>query len=157
MLISVGKKLILVHKWPFFRGQYSVWVKFWCLLWKVGQRMCRIRKTFRFSETIWSNLQNCWKYDKSTLWRNRFLQPDNFNIEIYSMFNLWPLLLLDDFVKEILASGSTKSYLGKERAKISRLITNDLKSAAMDAIDKRIENKSLFLLFLWQNTSKESI
>ena len=67
-------------------------VKLLCLIWKVGQRMCRIRKTFRFSETIWSNLQNCWKYDESKLWRNRFLQPENFNIEIYPKFNLGTLL-----------------------------------------------------------------
>ena len=63
------------------------------------------------------------------------------------MFNLGPLPLLDNFVKvkEILASGSTKSYLGKERAKISRLVTNDLnKSATMESIEKRIENKVSF-------------
>ena len=61
------------------------------------------------------------------------------------MFNLGPLLLLDDFVKEILASGSTKSYLGKERAEITRLVTNDLnKSAAMDAIGKRIFWNAVF-------------
>ena len=63
----------------------------------------------------------------------------------YLKFSLGPLHLLDNFVKEILASDSTKSYLRKEQAKISRLVTNDLnKSAAMETIKKRIEKKVLF-------------
>ena len=87
--------------------------------------------------------------------KNRFLQPENFNIEIYLKFNLGPLHLLDNFVKEILASDSTKSYLRKEQAKISRLVTNDLnKSAAMETIEKRIEKKSCFPTLFWQDTSK---
>ena len=83
--------------------------------------------------------------------KNRFLQPENFNIEMYLKFNLGPLHLLDNFVKEILASDSTKSYLRKEQAKISRLVTNDLnKSAAMETIEK----KSHFPTSFWQDTSK---
>ena len=77
--------------------------------------------------------------------KNRFLQPENFNIEMYLKFNLGPLHLLDNFVKEILASDSTKSYLRKEQYKISRLVTNDLnKSAAMETIEKRIERSLVF-------------
>ena len=53
--------------------------------------------------------------------KNRLLQPENFNIEIYLKFNLGPLHLLDNFVKEILAFDSTKSYLRKEQYKIGRL------------------------------------
>ena len=87
--------------------------------------------------------------------KNRFLQPENFNIEMYLKFNLGPLHLLDNFVKEILASDSTKSYLRTEQAKISRLVTNDLnKSAAMETIEKRIENKSRFPTSFWQDTSR---
>ena len=87
--------------------------------------------------------------------KNRFLQPENFNIEMYLKFNLGPLHLLDNFVKEILASDSTKSYLRKEQYKISRLVTNDLnKSAAMETIEKRIENKSRFPTSFWQDTSR---
>ena len=64
----------------------------------------------------------------------------------YLKFNLGPLHLLDNFVKEILASDSTKSYLRKEQYKISRLVTNDLnKRAAMETIEKRTEKKSCFL------------
>ena len=75
--------------------------------------------------------------------KNRFLQLENFNIEINLKFNLGPLHLLDNFVKEILASDSTKSYLRKEQYKISRLVTNDLnKSAAMETIEKRIKKVS---------------
>ena len=37
------------------------------------------------------------------------------------MVNLGPLDLLNNFVKEILASEASKSYLNKEHAKISRL------------------------------------
>ena len=75
--------------------------------------------------------------------KNRFLQPENFNIEMYLKFNLGPLHLLDNFVKEILASDSSQSYLRKEQAKKRRLVTNDLnKSAAMRTIEKRIEKKS---------------
>ena len=77
------------------------------------------------------------------------------NIEMYLKFNLGPLHLINSFVKEILASDSTKSYLRKEQAKISRLVTNDLnKSAAMETIEKRIENKSRFPTLFWQDTSR---
>ena len=63
---------------------------------------------------------------------------------MYLKFNLGPLHLLNNFVKEILASDSTKSYLRKEQYKISRLVTNDLnKRAAMETIEKRIEKKGL--------------
>ena len=89
--------------------------------------------------------------------KNRFLQPENFNIEMYLKFNLGPLHLLDNFVKEILASESTKSYLRKEKAKISRFVTNDLnKSSAMETIEKRIEKKSLFpnKLFCYWKTNR---
>ena len=63
----------------------------------------------------------------------------------YLKFSLGPLHLLDNFVKEILASDSTKSYLRKEENKISRLVTNDLNnSAAMEIIEKRIEKSLIF-------------
>ena len=63
----------------------------------------------------------------------------------YPNFFPWKIHPLDNFVKEILASESTKSYLRKEQAKISRLVTNDLnKSAAMETIEKRIEKKYCF-------------
>ena len=79
--------------------------------------------------------------------KNRFLQPENFNIDMYLKFNLGPLHLLDNFVKEILASDSTKSYFRKEQAKISRIATNDLnKSAAMETIEKRILQDTSTLL-----------
>ena len=72
--------------------------------------------------------------------------------------NLGLLHLLDNFVKEILASDSTKSYLRKEQYKISRLVTNDLnKRAAMETIEKRIENKSRFQKLFWQDTSRYNI
>ena len=90
--------------------------------------------------------------------KNRFLQPENFNIEMYLKFNLGPLHLLDNFVKEILASDSSQSYLRKEQAKKRRLVTNDLnKSAAMGTIEKRIEKKSRFPTSFWQDTSKQKI
>ena len=79
--------------------------------------------------------------------KNRFLQPENFNIEMYLKFNLGPLRLLDNFVKEILASDSSQSYLRKEQAKKRRLVTNDLnKSAAMETIEKRIKKSLIFQL-----------
>ena len=87
--------------------------------------------------------------------KNRFIQPENFNIEMYLKFILGPLHLLDNFVKEILASDSSQSYLRKEQAKTRRLVTNDLnKSAAMETIEKRIEKKSRFPTSFWQDTSK---
>ena len=68
--------------------------------------------------------------------------------------NLGPLHLLDNFVKEILASDSTKSYLRKEQYKISRLVTNDLnKRTAMETTEKRIEKKYFFPTSFWQDTS----
>ena len=77
--------------------------------------------------------------------QKRFLQPEKFNIEMYLKFNLGPLHLLDTFVKEILASDSSQSYLRKEQAKKRRLVTNDLnKSAAMETIEKRIEKSLIF-------------
>ena len=74
---------------------------------------------------------------------------------MYLKFNLEPLHLLDNFVKEILASDSSQSYLRKEQAKKRRLVTNDLnKSAAMETIEKRIEKKSRFPTLFRQDTSK---
>ena len=58
--------------------------------------------------------------------KNRFLQPENFNIEMYIKFNLGPLHLLNNFVKEILASDSSQSYLRKVQAMTMKLVTNDL-------------------------------
>ena len=46
------------------------------------------------------------------------MKPENLSIEMYLKFNLGPLHLLDNFVKEIRASDSTKSYLRKEQAKL---------------------------------------
>ena len=67
--------------------------------------------------------------------KNRFLQPENFNIEMYIKFNLGPLHLLNNFVKEILASDSSQSYLRKVQAMTMKLVTNDLsKSTAMETI-----------------------
>ena len=64
---------------------------------------------------------------------------------MYLKFNLGPLHLLDNFVKEILASDSSQSYLRKEQAKKRRLVTNDLnKSAAMGTIEKRIKKSRVF-------------
>ena len=66
-------------------------------------------------------------------------------------FNLGPLHLLNNFVKEILASDSSQSYLRKEQAKKRRLVTNDLnKSAAMETIEKRIEKKSRIPTFFFK-------
>ena len=74
---------------------------------------------------------------------------------MYLKFNLGPLHLLDKFVKEILASDSSQSYLRKEQAKKRRLVTNDLnESATMETIEKRIEIKSRFPTSFWQDTSK---
>ena len=134
----------LLHpKAELLRDEYSV---------RVLAGPCRLSffKIWPFSEAICETAgsmmnQHCGK--------NRFLQPENFNIEMYLKFNLGPLHLLDNFVKEILASDSTKSYLRKEQTKISRLVTNDLnKSAAMETIEKRIEKKSRFPTSFWQDT-----
>jgi hypothetical protein len=76
---------------------------------------------------------------------NPHQKPENVNIEMYLRFNLGPLHLLDNFVKEILASTLTKSYLRKEQDKISRLVTNDLnKSAAMETIEKGLKKSLVF-------------
>ena len=57
--------------------------------------------------------------------------------------------------EEIGAWSQILSYLRKERAKISRLVINDLNmSAAMETIEKRIEKKSRFPTSFWQDTSK---
>ena len=75
----------------------------------------------------------------------------------YLKFNLGPLHILNNFVKEILASDSAKSCVRKEQAKISRLVTNDLnKSAAKEIIEKRIEKMSCFQTLFWQDASKLS-
>ena len=64
---------------------------------------------------------------------------------MYLKFNLGLLHLLDNFVKEILASDSTKSYFRKEKDNISRLFTNDLnKSAAMETIKKGLKKSLVF-------------
>ena len=77
---------------------------------------------------------------------------------MYLKFNLGTLHLLDNFVKEIVASDSSQSYLRKEQAKKRRLVTNDLnKSAAMGTIEKRNEKKSRFPTSFWQDTYKQKI
>ena len=77
--------------------------------------------------------------------KNRFLQPENFNIEMYLKFNLGPLHLLDNFVKEILASDSSQSYLRKEQAKKRRLVTNDLnKSLLWKPLKKGLKKSLVF-------------
>ena len=74
---------------------------------------------------------------------------------MYLKITLGPLHHLDNFVKDILASDSSQSYLRKEQAKKRRLVTNDLnKSAAMESIENRIEKKSRFPTSFWQDTSK---
>ena len=97
----------------------------------------------------------CNPHQKLCQGKNRFLQPENFSIEMYLKFNLGPLHLLNSFVKEILAFDSTKSYLRKEQDKISRLVSNDLnKRPAIEIIEKRIEKKFCLLTSFWQDTSK---
>ena len=87
--------------------------------------------------------------------KNRSLPPENFNIEMYIKFNLGPLHLLNNFVKEILASDSSQSYLRKEQGKTRRLVTIDLnKSAAVETIKKKIEKKVSFTTLFWQDISK---
>ena len=85
--------------------------------------------------------------------KNRFLQPENFNIEMNLKFNLGPLHLLANFVKEILASDCNQSYLRKEQAKTMRLVTNDLNKSAAETIEKWIKKSHLPTSF-WQDTSK---
>ena len=83
--------------------------------------------------------------------KDRFLQPENFNIEMYLKFNLGPLHLLDNFVKQILASESSQSYLRKEQAKTRRLVTNDYSRVLLW---KLLKKKSRFPKSFWQDTSK---
>ena len=47
--------------------------------------------------------------DFQKLWEVLIVQEENFNIEMNLKFNLGPLYLLDNFVKEILVSDSSKS------------------------------------------------
>ena len=96
--------------------------------------------------------------------KNRFLQPENFNIEMYLKFNVGPLHLLDNFVKEILASDSSQSYLRKEQAKKRRLVTNDLnKSLLWKPLKKGLKKslvfrhhfgKMLLKKVLWEKSNK---
>ena len=86
-----------------------------------------------------------------------FLYSPTFNqkIEMNIKFNLGPLHFLDNFVKEILASDSSQSYLRKEQGKTRRLVIIDLnKIAAVETIKKRIEKKVSFTTLFWQDTSK---
>ena len=53
---------------------------------------------------------------------------------MYLKFNLGPLHLLDNFVKEILVSDSSQSYLRREQAKTRLLDLN--KSATMETFEK---------------------
>ena len=49
---------------------------------------------------------------------------------MYLKFNLGPLHLLDNFIKEILASDCSQSYLRKKQPKTSRLVNNDFNKRA---------------------------
>ena len=74
--------------------------------------------------------------------RSRYVKQENFCREIVLWVNLRPLDVLDNFIEEILALDTTKSYLRKQ-TKIERI--NDLnKSAALPSFQKKSEEKSRF-------------
>ena len=85
--------------------------------------------------------------------QSRYLKPDNFNKEIVLRVNLEPLHLLDNFIKEILALDTTKSYLRKQ-IKIGRIKTGDLnKLIALASFEKKSEEKSHFPASFWLSSS----
>ena len=62
------------------------------------------------NKTDFDSLSNVDVYYEEVWWINIMAKIGSFNIEKYLKFNLGPLHLLDNFVKEILASDSTKFF-----------------------------------------------
>ena len=87
-----------------FEKSGFLWLSFTYCQNVVAKRVLMIRVT---SEAICKTAGNM---TNQRCGKNRFLQPENFNIEMNLKFNLGPLHLLDNFVKEILASDSSQSY-----------------------------------------------
>ena len=87
--------------------------------------------------------------------KNRYLTPENFSKELVLRFNLGPLHLLNGLIDEVLALGTTKSYL-RQAIYIGKTVTKDLKkSATIGSFQKKNETKSRFPLSFWlSSTSK---
>ena len=75
--------------------------------------------------------------------------------ELVLRFNLGPLHLLNGLIDEVLALGTTKSYL-RQAIYIGKTVTKDLKkSATIGSFQKKNETKSRFPLSFWlSSTSK---
>ena len=87
--------------------------------------------------------------------KNRYLTPENFSKELVLRFNLGPLHLLNGLIDEVLALGTTKSYL-RQAIYIGKTVTKDLKkSATIGSFQKKNETKSRFPLSFWLNSTSK--
>ena len=79
--------------------------------------------------------------------KGRYLQPENFSMELFLMFNLGPLHKLDSLVEDIIKSKG-KQYFRKFRPRNAQYGT--LISSAMHNHRREEEEKAKLPLDIWQ-------
>ena len=87
--------------------------------------------------------------------KNRHLEPRYFSMEIYLRFNLGPLHLMKDLIKEVLSDKNSKSYIRKGED-ASQFTTKDInKNSTIANYEENCEKKSRFPNSFWNFSSKK--
>ena len=85
--------------------------------------------------------------------KNRHLEPENFNKELFLRVNLGPMHIMKGLVNEVLAYDSSKNY-AKTGSVISRFASKDIKkSSKIDNMMK--EKESSFPSCFWNFKSTQ--
>ena len=87
--------------------------------------------------------------------KNRHLQPQYFSMEIYLRFNLGPMHLMKDLIKEVLSDKNSKSYIRKGED-ASQFTTKDInKNSTIANYEENCEKKSRFPNSFWNFSSQK--
>ena len=87
--------------------------------------------------------------------KNRHLEPRYFSMEIYLRFNLGPLHLMKDLIKEVLSDKNSKSYTRKGED-ASQFTTKDInKNSTIANYEENCEKKSRFPNSFWNFSSQK--
>jgi hypothetical protein len=94
-----------------------------------------------------SQMWNCWQYIVTAYWKNRHLEPENFNKELFLRVNLGPMHILKGLVNEVLAYDSSKNY-ARTGSDISKFASKDINKGS--TIDNMLdEEESSFPSSFW--------
>ena len=87
--------------------------------------------------------------------KNRHLQPQYFSMAIYLCFNLGPMHLMKDLIKEVLSDKNSKSYIRKGED-ASQFTTKDInKNSTIANYEENCEKKSRFPNSFWNFSSQK--